>query len=64
MSDNVITLNQPAGDITHKDEEPTPLMLARLRWLADLVQTLLDADTMKYPSSWQRDRRVPERRPQ
>jgi hypothetical protein len=51
MSGNVITLKQPTGDITpNKDEESTPIN-TRLRWLANLVQTLLDAETTKHSSS-------------
>jgi hypothetical protein len=51
MSGNVITLKQPTGDITpNKDEEPTPIN-TRLRWLANLVQILLDAETTKHLSS-------------
>jgi hypothetical protein len=47
MSDNVITLKQSIGDTApRKNEKPTQIN-TRLLWLADLVQTLLDAESTK-----------------
>jgi|1186.fasta_scaffold161540_1 hypothetical protein len=50
MSDNVITLKSSRRDSRRsKDQEPDPN--ARLRWLTELVQTILDAQTINRPSS-------------
>ena len=55
MSDTIVTLNNQnrrVGD--YRDQEPN----ARLKWIADLVCAILDAETIKRPSSVVKDYRA------
>ena len=55
MSDTIATLNNQnrrVGD--NRDQEPN----ARLKWIADLVCAILDAESIKRSSSVVKDRRA------
>jgi len=53
MSDNIVSLNnQNRGVGDNRDQEPN----ARLKWIADLVCAILDAESMKRSSSVVNDR--------
>jgi hypothetical protein len=51
MFDKIITLNDQKGAARRgSDQAPTPIS-ARLRWMADLVCAILNAEKNKRPSS-------------
>ena len=55
MSDNIVSLNnQNRGVDDNRDQEPN----ARLKWIADLVCAILDAESIKRSSSVLRDPRA------
>ena len=55
MSDNIVTLNnQNRGVGDNRGQEPN----ARLKWIADVVCAILDAESIKRSPSVVKDRRT------